>query len=159
MERELLPMAADQQMTILAWSPLRNGLLTGKYLPENVKQSEAEGARMHSEMMKGFGAVEESATATIREVVAIGQELGVSAAQVALAWLRYQPVPVIPIIGARKLSQLEDNLASVSLSLSPEQLARLDKVSAVSLGFPHEFLKLDPVKAIVFGGLRDRIKA
>ena len=117
-ERELVPMARDQQMTVLAWSPLRNGLLTGKYLPENAKQSAAEGARMHSEMMKGFGSVEEATHATVREVVAVGEELGVSAAQVALAWLRCRPVPVIPIIGARKLSQLEDNIRSLEVTLS-----------------------------------------
>jgi aryl-alcohol dehydrogenase-like predicted oxidoreductase len=158
-ERELVPMAVDQQMTVLAWSPLRNGLLTGKYLPENVKQSEADGARMHSEMMKGFGSVEEGAHATVREIVAVGAELGVSAAQVALAWLRYRPVPVIPIIGARKLSQVEDNIRSLDVKLSPEQLQRLDKASAVPMGFPHDFLTLEPVKANVFGGMRDRIKA
>jgi len=158
-ERELVPMAKDQQMTVLAWSPLRNGQLTGKYLPENVKQSEAEGARMHTEMMKGFGSVEEHAQGTVREVVAVGKELGVSAAQVALAWLRYRPVPVIPIVGARKLSQLEDNLRSIGLNLSPEQVQRLDKASAVAMGFPHDFLSHDPVRAIVYGGLRERIRA
>ena len=157
-ERELVPMAKDQQMTVLAWSPLRNGQLTGKYLPENVSQSKAEGARMHSEMMKGFGSVPESSHATVREIVAVGKELGVSAAQVALAWLRYRPVPVIPIIGARKLAQIEDNIDSLNVTLSPEQLQRLDQASAVSLGFPHDFLAFDPVKAIVFGGMRDRIK-
>src|ERR1700676_3688965 len=132
-ERELVPMARDQQMTVLAWSPLRNGLLTGKYLPENVKQSAAEGARMHSEMMKGFGSIEESTHATVREVVAVGEELGVSAAQGALAWLRYRLVTVIPIIGARKVAQIEDNIRSLEVKLSPEQLQRLEKVSAVSL--------------------------
>jgi aryl-alcohol dehydrogenase-like predicted oxidoreductase len=158
-ERELVPMAKDQQMTVLAWSPLRNGVLTGKYLPENAQQSEAEGARMHSAMMKGFGSVEEAAHATVREVVAVGEELGVSAAQVALAWLRHRPVAVIPILGARKLSQLEDNLRSADVRLSPAQLQRLDKVSAVPMGFPQDFLALEPVRAIVFGGMRDRIKA
>ena len=158
-ERDLVPMARDQQMTVLAWSPLRNGLLTGKYLPENVKQSEADGARMHNEMMKGFGTIEKSTHATVREIVAVGEELGVSAAQVALAWLRYRPVPVIPIIGARKLSQIEDNIRSFDVALSPAQLQRLEKASAVSLGFPHDFMALDPVRAIVFGGMRDRIKA
>jgi len=157
-ERELVPMARDQQMTVLAWSPLRNGLLTGKYLPENVKQSAAEGARMHSEMMKGFGSVEEATHATVREIVAVGEELGVSAAQVALAWLCCRPVPVIPIIGARKLSQLEDNIRSLDVTLSPTQLQRLDKATAVSAGFPHDFMALEPVRAIVFGGMRDRIK-
>jgi aryl-alcohol dehydrogenase-like predicted oxidoreductase len=158
-ERELLPMAKDQQMTVLAWSPLRSGVLTGKYLPENVKQSEAEGARMHAEMMKGFGQVDPSLHATVREIVGVGQELGVSPAQVALAWLRYRSVPVIPIIGARRLAQLEDNIRSLDLTLSAAQLERLDTATAVPLGFPHDFMKLDPVRAIVFGGLRDRIKA
>jgi aryl-alcohol dehydrogenase-like predicted oxidoreductase len=158
-ERELVPMAKDQQMSVLAWSPLRNGLLTGKYLPENVKRSQAEGSRMHSEMMKGFGTVEESTHATVREIVAVGEELGVSAAQVALAWLRTRPVPVIPIIGARKLAQIEDNIHSLDVKFSSEQLQRLDKISAVSMGFPHDFMALEPVKAIVFGGMRDRIKA
>jgi diketogulonate reductase-like aldo/keto reductase len=73
--------------------------------------------------------------------------------------LEANPVPVIPIIGARKLAQIEDNIRSLDLTLSPEQLQRLDKASAVSLGFPHDFMALEPVKAIVFGGLRDRIKA
>jgi len=157
-ERELIPMARDQQMTVLAWSPLRNGLLTGKYLPENVKQSEADGARMHSPMMKGFGSVEESTHATVREVVAVAGELGVSAAQVALAWLRYRPVPVIPIIGARKLSQIEDNIRSLEVTLSPAQLERLETATAISMGFPHDFMALEPVRAIVFGGMRDRIR-
>lgn len=158
-EQELVPMARDQQMTVLAWSPLRKGVLTGKYLPENVKQSEAEGARMHSEMMKGFGSVEESTHAIVRETVAASEELGVSAAQVALAWLRYRPVPVIPIIGARKVAQLEDNIRSLDVSLSPAQLQRLDKATAVSMGFPQSSMALESVKAMVFGGVRDRIKA
>jgi aryl-alcohol dehydrogenase-like predicted oxidoreductase len=158
-ERELVPVAKDQQLTVLAWSPLRNGLLTGKYLPENVNQSKADGARMYSEMMKAFGSEWESSHATVREIVAVGQELGISAAQVALAWLRYRAVPVIPIIGARKVAQIEDNIRSLDVALSPEQLQRLDKASAVSLGFPHDFMALEPVKAIVFGGLRERIKA
>ncbi len=158
-ERELVPVAKDQGMTVLAWSPFRNGLLTGKYLPENVKQSEADGARMHTEMMKGFGSVEENTHATVREIVAVGEELNVSAAQVALAWLRYRSVPVIPIIGARKLSQIEDNIRSLDVKLSTAQLERLDEATAISLGFPHDFFALEPVKAITFGGLRDRIQA
>jgi aryl-alcohol dehydrogenase-like predicted oxidoreductase len=158
-ERELIPMAKDQQMTVLAWSPLRGGVLSGKYLPENVSKSQAEGARMHGEMAKAFGGVPESSHAAVREIVAIGNELGVPAAQVALAWLRYRSVPVIPIIGARKLAQIEDNIRSLDVTLSAEQLQRLDHASAISLGFPHDFLALDPVKAVVFGGLRDRIKA
>ncbi len=158
-ERDLVPMAKDQDMTVLAWGPLRSGTLTGKYLPENVAQSEAEGARMHSEMMKAFAGMDNSADATVRAVLALGRELGVSPSQVALAWLRARPVPTIPIIGARKLSQVEDNLASVNLTLTADQLARLDQASAVTLGFPHDFINLPAAQGLVFGGLRDRIKA
>ncbi len=69
-------------------------------------------------------------------------------AQVALAWLRYRPVPVIPIVGARKLSQLEDNLASYDLSLSDDQLKTLAAASRIELGFPHEFYTRDLVRGI-----------
>jgi diketogulonate reductase-like aldo/keto reductase len=65
---------------------------------------------------------------------------------------------VIPIIGARKLTQFEDNLHSLDVKFSPEQLQRLDKVSAVQLGFPHDFYSMESVRAIVSGGLADRIK-
>jgi aryl-alcohol dehydrogenase-like predicted oxidoreductase len=157
-ERELVPMALDQQMTVLAWSPLKNGLLTGKYLPENLSASKAAGARMHSEMMQGFGGIDEASHRVVREALTIAEELGVSAAQVALAWLRTRQVPVIPIIGASKLAQLQDNLASLEVSFSAAQLARLDEASAISMGFPHDFLALPSVRAITSGGLADRIK-
>jgi hypothetical protein len=75
-ERELIPVAKDQQMTMLAWSPLRNGQLTGKYLPENSSSAESKEGRMNSEMTKGFGALDGSTHAVIREAVAIGKELG-----------------------------------------------------------------------------------
>ena len=156
-ERELLPMAADFGMSVVAWSPLRNGLLTGKYLAENAATS-ADG-RMNSPMMKGFGTADPSTEAVVRETVAVARELGVSAAQVALAWLRTRQPAVIPIVGARKLTQFEDNLLSLNVVLSPEQRERLDRVSAVPLGFPNEFYSLDSVKAILYGGMRDRIRA
>lgn len=158
-ERELIPVASDQEMTVCAWSPLRRGVLTGKYLPENAEKSAKEGARMNTEMAKGFAQLDGEDASVVREVVAIAKELGVSPAQVALAWLRNRPVPVIPIIGARKLTQFEDNLQSLDVKFSQEQLQRLDKVSAVRLGFPHDHNAMEPVRAILSGGLADRIKA
>ena len=89
--------------------------------------------------------------------VGISDEVGRSMAQVALAWLRYRPVPVIPIVGARKLSQLKDNLASAGVSLSAKQLKTLDEASCIELGFPHEFYTRDTVRGLVYGGMRDRI--
>jgi aryl-alcohol dehydrogenase-like predicted oxidoreductase len=128
-------------------------------LPGNEAHAAGEAARLTNEMMKGFASVDQASEATIREVVAIGKEIGASAAQVALAWLRYRTVPVIPIIGARKLTQLEDNIKSLEVTLSPEQLQRLNQVSAISMGFPHDFLAMDMVKTFTFGGMRDRINS
>ena len=164
-ERELIPVAKDQGMTVVAWSPLHNGLLTGKYLPEN-KSAGSEATRLDSAMMKamaaddksGLIAIGEAGLRSVREVVAIAKEMGVSAAQVALAWLRHRSVPVIPIIGARKLTQLEDNLQSLEIAFSPEQLRRLDKVSSVPMGFPGDILN-SAISDSLFGGMRDQIIA
>jgi len=155
-ERELIPVAKDQEMTVLAWSPLSNGALTGKYLPEN--GSDTEG-RLNTEMIKNFAKEGDSHVRTTREVVAIAKEIGASPAQVALAWLRHRPVPVIPIVGARKLTQLQDNIGSLEIEFSPEQLQRLDRVSAVEMGFPTDMLEKDIVRNFSSGGMRDRIKA
>jgi aryl-alcohol dehydrogenase-like predicted oxidoreductase len=160
-ERELIPVAKDQGMTVLAWSPLRNGLLTGKYLPGSPTSGAAGNARLNSASMKAMAEVvstDEAGQRTIKEVVALAKELGVSPAQVALAWLRHRPVPVIPIVGARKLSQLEDNIGSLNISFTTEQLDRLNQVSAAPMGFPHDLLANAGVRTSTFGGMRDRIK-
>jgi diketogulonate reductase-like aldo/keto reductase len=78
-------------------------------------------------------------------------------AEVALAWLRYRPVPVIPIIGARKLSKLQDNLASFDLALSGEQVKALDEASQIDPGFPYHLYINEQVRAIAYGGMRDQI--
>jgi aryl-alcohol dehydrogenase-like predicted oxidoreductase len=157
-ERELIPVAKDQKMTVLAWSPLRSGMLTGKYLPENQHTAD-KSSRLNNEQMKNFVNSDESTHQTVRKVVGVGKEVGVPAAQVALAWLRYREVPVIPIVGARKIKQLEDNLASLAVELTAKQLRVLDEASSVSMGFPTDFLSAEMPRTFAFGGLRDRIKA
>ncbi|HUO30850.1 MAG TPA: aldo/keto reductase [Bryobacteraceae bacterium] len=89
----------------------------------------------------------------------ISEATGRSLAQVALAWLRYRDIPVIPIVGARRLSQLLDNLDSLTLELTPEQVQQLDESSAIELGFPHDFYRMEMVKAMIYGGMRERIIA
>jgi aryl-alcohol dehydrogenase-like predicted oxidoreductase len=84
---------------------------------------------------------------------------GRSMAQVALAWLCHRSVPVIPIIGARKLSQFQDNLASFEVTLSADQLKTLDDASVIELGFPYEMYAMAMPRAICYGGLRDQILA
>jgi aryl-alcohol dehydrogenase-like predicted oxidoreductase len=92
-------------------------------------------------------------------VKTVSDETGCSMAQVALAWLRYRPVPVIPILGARRLSQLQDNLASFDVALSADQLKTLDEASRIELGFPYDIYAKAMPRAICYGGLRDQILA
>ena len=152
-ERELIPMAEALGLGVTAWSPLAGGVLTGKY----VEGKAAADARMNSEMMKGFDRDDERARRVVSEVQAVAREVGRSPAQVALAWLRQRPVPVIPIVGARRLEQFRDNLACLDLQINTSQVERLDTASQIELGFPHDFYGSDLVKGLVHGGLRDRI--
>ena len=154
-ERELIPMAKALNLGVTAWSPLSSGVLTGKYHGHG----SAESGRMSSDMMKQF-LPEESRTARIVAAVkGVADQAGRSMAQVALAWLRTRPVPVIPILGARKLSQLQDNLASLDLSLSAEQVKALDDASKIALGFPNDFFAKELVRTLSSGGMRDQIAA
>src|SRR6266404_5083814 len=152
-ERELIPMAKALDLGVTAWSPLSSGVLTGKYHGHD----SAEGGRMSSDMVKEFMPEEQRARRIVAAVKAVADEVGRSMAQVALAWLRYRPVPVIPIVGARKLSQLKDNLASADVSLSANQLKTLEEASRIELGFPHEFYTRDLVRGMIYGGMRDQI--
>src|SRR3979411_2945047 len=150
-ERELVPMAQALNLGILAWSPLACGVLTGKYHGEG----KADGGRMNNEGMKDFFPEEQRAAPIISAVKSVAEQTGRSMAQVALAWLRHQTVPVIPIIGARKVSQLQDNLASLDLELSAEQLKSLDGASRIELGFPQSIYEREMVRAIRYGGVGD----
>jgi aryl-alcohol dehydrogenase-like predicted oxidoreductase len=152
-ERELIPMAKALDIGVTAWSPLSNGVLTGKYHGHGG----SELGRMNSETMKTFMPEQQRATRIVAAVKIVSEQTGCSMAQVALAWLRYRPVPVIPIIGARKLKQLQDNLASLDLELSAEHLKSLEEASRVELGFPQDLYAIKAVGAIRYGGMRDRI--
>ena len=154
-ERELIPMARALNLGVTAWSPLAKGLLTGKYHGHGAN----EGGRLANEAMKEFMPEQQNAKRIASALGAVSDRLERSMAQVALAWLRYRPVPVIPIIGVRKLTQLQDNLASLDLELSAEHLKALDEASAIELGFPYALYNRAAVRATVHGGLRDQILA
>jgi aryl-alcohol dehydrogenase-like predicted oxidoreductase len=154
-ERELIPMAKALNVGVTAWSPLASGVLTGKY---HGKGSPEQG-RLSSDMMKQFLPEPQRMDRVVAAVKSVSDETGRSMAQVALAWLRYRPVPVIPIIGARKLSQLHDNLASLDLTLAGNQLRTLDEASRIELGFPYELYAKDLPRTFAYGGLRDKIVA
>jgi len=154
-ERELIPMAKALNVGVTAWSPLAGGVLTGKYHGHG----SSEPGRMSNDMLKDFMPEQQRTERIIAAVKNVSDATGRSMAQVALAWLRYRPLPVIPIIGARKLSQFQDNLASFDLTLSADQLKTLDEASRIELGFPHDLYAKEMVRAICYGGMGDQILA
>ena len=155
-ERELVPMANAFKLGLVAWSPLAGGLLSGKY---HSKKGAAPDARYSSEMAKQFLRTGERPDRIVAALEKVSQQVGRSEAQVALAWLQTRQIPVIPIIGARRIEQLRDNLASLELQLTREQVAALDQSSAIDMGFPHDFYERELVKAMAYGGMRDSILA
>lgn len=83
----------------------------------------------------------------------VAREAGTSPAQIALAWTLLNPGVVSPIVGARTSAQLEENLQALEVSLTDDQRARLDAISAIEMGFPHDFLRRPMVRTVVFGGV------
>jgi aryl-alcohol dehydrogenase-like predicted oxidoreductase len=133
---------------------MARGILSGKYHGDG----KADGGRMTNEGMKDFLPEEQRAVPIISAVESVSEQTGRSMAQVALAWLRHQTVPVIPIIGARKVSQLQDNLASLDLELSAEQLKSLDGASRIDLGFPQSIYEREMVRITRYGDMWDRLQ-
>ncbi len=155
-EQELLPMAKALGLTVTPWSPLAGGILAGKYL--NMETDEAKSGRYGSTPMQiALAPEKDRKTRIAQEVVKVANELKVSASQVALAWLRHQDPSMIPIIGTRKLSQLLDNVESLNVQLTDEQMTGLNKVSQIEPIFPNSFFQKDFVPTYVYGGLRDNI--
>jgi aryl-alcohol dehydrogenase-like predicted oxidoreductase len=135
-EGELIPMAREMGLGVTPWSPLKSGVLSGKYTRENAASVKADrGERV----TQNLG---EKVYSIIDELIAIGRELGASPASVALAWVQGRPGVASTIIGARRLDQLDQNLAALALSLNADQVARLDKLSKPTLGFPMQFLNV-----------------
>ncbi|EJC79691.1 putative oxidoreductase, aryl-alcohol dehydrogenase like protein [Rhizobium leguminosarum bv. trifolii WSM2297] len=128
-ERELLPMAAAFGLGTVGWSPLGGGLLTGKYRKGETGRAQGLGAVIHGES-------DARKTATVDAVLAISEETGIPAGRVAIAWVLDKGT--LPILGPRTPEQLADNLASLDVRLTVDQLARLDAASAIPLGFPHD---------------------
>lgn len=150
-ERDLLPMARHFGLSVLGWAPLGGGVLTGKYTREDAGES------LRKEGNEGRGRLTERSLKIAKAVDEIADELGVTSAQVATAWAMAQGYECIPIVGARKVSQIEDTLQAASLELDPTQLAKLDEVSAIDPGFPNDFLSSDRVLDMTRSEQRNRI--
>ena len=133
-EYELVPLAVDQGLGVLVWSPLAGGLLSGKY---RRGQQAPAGSRHLSDWNEPPVYDQDRLYDTIDVLVAIGADHGVSAAQVSLAYLLGKPAVTSLVVGARTREQLADNLAAADLVLSPEEHARLDEVSRPPLLYPY----------------------
>jgi aryl-alcohol dehydrogenase-like predicted oxidoreductase len=133
-EYELIPLAVDQGLGVLVWSPLAGGLLTGKYRRD--RQPPA-GSRQLTDWNEPPVYDQDGLYDIVEILVGIGEERGVSAAQVALAYILGKPAVTSLVIGARTAEQLADNLAAASLSLTGAERARLDKASAPPLIYPY----------------------
>jgi aryl-alcohol dehydrogenase-like predicted oxidoreductase len=130
-EREIIPLAEAEHLPLLPWSPLAGGLLSGKYSRSHQKAGNARRDEFD------FPPVNREKVYDIIDMISeIGKQHGVSAAQVALAWVRRQPGVTSTIIGARHIDQLNDNINSTALTLTAEDLARIDAVTALVKEYP-----------------------
>ncbi|MFC7330928.1 aldo/keto reductase [Marinactinospora rubrisoli] len=141
-ERELLPMAEALGMTVAVWGPLAGGVLSGKYSRTG---GAGAGARLAPE------SVTEREHAVARAVTEIAGELGATAAQVAIAWTRARSPAVTPIIGARSVEQLREDLGAADLVLPGEAVERLRTAAAFEPGFPADFIAQCDTAPMVYG--------
>jgi aryl-alcohol dehydrogenase-like predicted oxidoreductase len=134
-ERELLPMAQALELTVTAWSPLGGGLLTGRYGSDRERPDDTRVAAF------GERSLTDRNLAIADAVNTVAAEHDASSAQVAIAWVRAQRArgAIVPILGVRRREQLDDNLGALEVELTAEELARLEEVSRIELGFPHDF--------------------
>jgi aryl-alcohol dehydrogenase-like predicted oxidoreductase len=153
-ERELLPMAQAFDIAVTTWGILGSGALSGKYRKDAPKPA---GSRL-SDGPWGDAMLNDRNLAIAEAVHDVARELDRPPSQVAIAWVLAQHrkrSQIIPIVGARSESQLQDNLGAFSIELSEAQLARLEEVSQISLGFPHDFLPR--VRGVIYGQTYDKI--
>ncbi|GCB48954.1 aldo/keto reductase [Streptomyces sp. NL15-2K] len=162
-ERELLPMAEARGMTVAAWSPLGGGILSGKYTTTAAnggrRQSRSEGSsdsgrprapgRFDSDLLG------KRETAVVRAAMEVADVLGVTPAQVALAWTRARSYAVHPIVGARTVDQLTENLGALDVELPSEALLALDRATGFRRGYPADFIA--ETSAGAFGEVSSRV--
>jgi aryl-alcohol dehydrogenase-like predicted oxidoreductase len=138
-EGELVPMARELGLGITPWSPLRGGVLSGKYTRANVADANPD----RGDRVKAF--LTERNLTIIDELLRIAKERSTTPAAVALAWVQNRPGVTSTIIGARRLDQLDQNLAALDVPLTGDDVAALDKVSEPTLNFPAPFFRMIPM--------------
>jgi len=150
-ERDLLPMAEHFGLSVLAWAPLGAGVLTGKY-------TRGGDVSLRKQANEARGRTSERALAIARAVDEVADELGITSSQVAVAWVLSRGYAFIPIVGARKVDQIQDTLGSAGVRLTQSQRDKLDAVSRTELGFPHAFLQSNAVRDLIHSESRTRLQ-
>lgn len=145
-ERDLMPMAKALDIAVTPWAPLAGGALTGKYLKNEEGRIKENSDRRNKR-----------STQITKAVVKVAESLGVSPAQVAIRWTMQQGQTCIPIIGASKPAQVKDSLGCLNFTLSDEVINELNEVSAIELGFPHDFLQREYVRQLMCSEEVDKI--
>src|SRR3984893_5415706 len=152
-ERELIPMANEMGLGLVPWSPLASGLLSGKYSREDF---------LNKSGSTGFQGSRKNAIETLGKFtqrnMQIVDEVKKSPSQVALAWLLSRSTVTSVLLGASKLEQLENNLGSLNTHLSPDQIKRLNDISRLAMGYPHEHLANPTIQQHISGGVEVRRK-
>lgn len=150
-ELELLPAGQALGLGIVAWSPLGGGMLTGKYRQGEKGRAEGFGGKVFQPENSP------QRTAILDTLIAIAQEAGVTPGEIAIAWVAAKGS--LPIIGPRTLAQLENNLAAAKVTLSVEQVARLDAVSAIPPVFPYTVINNPDTRQLYTGGMVEQFDA
>jgi aryl-alcohol dehydrogenase-like predicted oxidoreductase len=149
-ERDLLPMARALGLAVMAWAPLGAGILSGKYQPDGDGVAVKDSLRADHNEAK----LDQRALGIATALAGLAQRLDRPPAQLALAWIRQRPGGIIPIVGARTVAQLRQNLGCLDVQLQPADVALLDEATQVDLGFPHAFLDTDLLQRATFGDSR-----
>ncbi len=140
-ERELLPLAEYAGLAVLPWSPLGGGLLSGKYRPGEAPPAETRGADSTPSSVLMRLRLDRERNFTVAQAVHdLAADLGKTMAQVALNWVLHRPGVTAPILGARTVEQIEDNLGAIGWQLDADALARLEDASAIEAGYPYDFI-------------------
>ncbi len=154
-ERDLIPMARAMGLGVTPYSPLGGGVLSGKYSRADLSATGADpGETNRKSFNAGLGMVTERTLAIADVVREVAAEMERTPAQVALAWTLRNPGVTAPVIGARTPEQLVGNLGALEVDFTAGQLARLDEVSAIDLGYPHDLLASDRMRTVTAGDLR-----
>jgi len=148
-EREHLPLAESYDIGVMAWSPLAGGILSGKY----TRGSKDDGPRRADSMQ--LQALDERNRAIAAALDQVADRLGASSSQVALAWVMSRGV--IPIVGATRPEQMQENLAACDLTLDAATLTELDAISDFERGHPYNMLDWDMPISLGYGGMFEQI--